>query len=72
VPTDSIIIALMIEAESTSETSVSDNEAARRYMPEGYHIHSRRLENLISYTVNSVVFCGIMVRLRCFPNNDVL
>jgi hypothetical protein len=30
----------MMEAESTSETSVSFNQSTRRYIPEGCHLYS--------------------------------
>jgi hypothetical protein len=37
---------LMMEAVSTSETSISFNEVTRRYIPQGCHLHSSRSENL--------------------------
>jgi hypothetical protein len=39
------IIALMMEAASTSETSVNLYQSTRRYNPEDSHIHSHRREN---------------------------
>jgi hypothetical protein len=42
-------IALMMEAVSTSETSVNSYLSTRRYNPEGSHLHSHRRENLKSY-----------------------
>jgi hypothetical protein len=39
------IIALMMEAVLTSETSVYFKEITRRYIPEGY-LQTRRCENL--------------------------
>jgi hypothetical protein len=39
-------IALMMEAASTSETSVNLCQTTRRYNPEDSHIHTRRRENL--------------------------
>jgi hypothetical protein len=45
----SLLIALMTEAESTSETSVNFYQTTRRYNPEDSHLHTRRRENLKSY-----------------------
>jgi hypothetical protein len=45
------IIALMMDAVRTSETSVYFNGATRRYIPQGYHIHTRRPENLKSLII---------------------
>jgi hypothetical protein len=42
------IIALMMEAVSTSETPVYFHETTRRYLPESCHLHTRRHENLKS------------------------
>jgi hypothetical protein len=39
----------MMEAASTSETSVNFYQTARRYNPEASHLHTRRRENLKSY-----------------------
>jgi hypothetical protein len=44
-------IALMMEAASTSETSVNFYQTTRRYNPEDGHLHTRRLEKLKSYYV---------------------
>jgi hypothetical protein len=41
----SILIALMMEAASTSETLVNFYETTRRYNPEDSHLHTRRREN---------------------------
>jgi hypothetical protein len=38
----------MMEAVSTSETSVNFYETTRRSIPDGYHLHTRRRENLKS------------------------
>jgi hypothetical protein len=46
----------MMEAESSSETSVYYNETARRYIREGCHIHTLRRENLKSHTQIQTVF----------------
>jgi hypothetical protein len=40
---------LMMEAVSTSETSVNFYETTRRSIPEGCYIHTRRRENLKSH-----------------------
>jgi hypothetical protein len=42
------IIALMMEAASTPETSVSFYQTTRRNNPEDSHLHTRRRENLKS------------------------
>jgi hypothetical protein len=39
-------IALMMEAESPSETLVNSYQSTRRYNPEDGHLHSHRRENL--------------------------
>jgi hypothetical protein len=41
----------MMEAASTSETSVNFYRATRRNNPEDSHLHTRRRENLKSHTV---------------------
>jgi hypothetical protein len=43
-----MIIALMMEAASTSETSVNFYRTTRHYNPEDSHLHTRRRENLKS------------------------
>jgi hypothetical protein len=43
------LIALMMEAVSTSETSVSIHQTTRRNIPENSHLHIRRCENLKSH-----------------------
>jgi hypothetical protein len=45
------IIALMMEAVSTSETSVNFYKCTRRKNPEDSHLHTRRRENLKSHLV---------------------
>jgi hypothetical protein len=47
---DASIIARMTEAVRTSETSINFYETTRRNIPEGYHLHTRRRENLKSHT----------------------
>jgi hypothetical protein len=46
---DSTVNTNMIEAASTSETSVNFYQTARRYNPEDSHLHIRRRDNLNSY-----------------------
>jgi hypothetical protein len=46
------IIALMMEAASTSETSVNFYQTTRRNNPEDSHLHTRRHENLQSYKLS--------------------
>jgi hypothetical protein len=43
------LIALMMEAASTSETSVNFYQTTRRNNPGDDHLHSRRRENLKSH-----------------------
>jgi hypothetical protein len=46
-------IALMMAAARTPETLVYFNENTRRFNLEGYHLHTRRHENLKSHFVRS-------------------
>jgi hypothetical protein len=48
VRTASIIIALMMEAVRTSETSVNIIVTTRRYIPEDSKLHAHRRDNLKS------------------------
>jgi hypothetical protein len=51
------IIALMMEAARTFETSV-DNYFTRQYIPEDKsELHTRRRENLKSHMISTVVSC---------------
>jgi hypothetical protein len=43
---NSAMIALMIEAASTSETSANFDQTTRHNNPENSHLHIRRRENL--------------------------
>jgi hypothetical protein len=45
-------IALMMEAASTSETSVNFYQTTWRNNPEDSHLHTRRLENLKSHKLS--------------------
>jgi hypothetical protein len=55
------IIALMMEAASTSETLVTFN-------PEDSHLHTRRRENLKSYKFEYVLFFTTVIRVAtCLP-----
>jgi hypothetical protein len=45
-----MIIALMMEAERTSETSVKFNVTTRRYIPDVSERHTHRHVNLKSHT----------------------
>jgi hypothetical protein len=47
-----MIIALMMEAVNTSETSVSFYQATRRNIPEDSHLHTHRRKNLKSHQEN--------------------
>jgi hypothetical protein len=57
------IIALMMEAESNSETSVNFNVTTRRFIPEDSKLHSRRRENLKSQ--------GTLFETRLFSQKSV-
>jgi hypothetical protein len=46
-----LLIALMMEAASTSETLVNFYQTAQRKIPEEGHLHTRRRENLKSHTL---------------------
>jgi hypothetical protein len=46
-----VAIALMMEAASTSETSLNFYQTTRRYNPEDGHLHTRIRENLKSQNV---------------------
>jgi hypothetical protein len=46
------LIALMMEAASTSEKLANFYQTTRRYNPEDSHLHTRRRENLRSYRSN--------------------
>jgi hypothetical protein len=39
----------MVEAVRASETYVYSNETTRRFLPEGFHLHTRHSENLKSH-----------------------
>jgi hypothetical protein len=45
-----VLIALMMEAARTSETSVDIQLRTRQYIPEDSELHTRRRENLKSHT----------------------
>jgi hypothetical protein len=43
-----LLITLMMEVVRTSATAVTFYETTRRNIPAGYHLHTRRRENLKS------------------------
>jgi hypothetical protein len=48
------IIALMMEAANTSETSVNFYQTTRRNNPEDSHLHTRRRENQKSHSTENM------------------
>jgi hypothetical protein len=60
-------IALMVEAVSTSETSVSFYLATRRNIPEDSHLHTRRREKLKYHLFNIYLNMNFESRLgQCY------
>jgi hypothetical protein len=57
-PVVSYLIALMMEAARTSETSVDIQLRTRQYIPEDSELHTRRCESLKShmYHITSIAF----------------
>jgi hypothetical protein len=58
-----VMIALMMEEESTSETSVN-YQTARYNNPEDSHLHTNRRENLKSHLINIVSDSAIVFFLK--------
>jgi hypothetical protein len=58
------LIALMMEAASTCETTINFHQTAWRSNPEDSHVHTRRRENLKSH--QEIPFCfGTEGSLSC-------
>jgi hypothetical protein len=55
-----VIIAVMIEATSTSETKVNFYQTTRCYNPEDSHLHTHRRENIKSYMKMLLLLLSIM------------
>jgi hypothetical protein len=51
-----LFIALIMEAASTSETSINFYQTTRRYNPEDSRLHTLRRENLKSYLIFELQF----------------
>jgi len=56
------IIALMMEAARTSETTVDIQLRTRQYIPEDSELHTRRRENLKSH-IQSILIVGYNLNL---------
>jgi hypothetical protein len=56
-----VVIALVMEAASTSETSVNVCQTTRHYYPEDSLLHTRRRENLKSYCEGKVFTLKILM-----------
>jgi hypothetical protein len=63
-----LLIALMMEAASTYETSVNFYQTTRRNNPEDSHFHSRRLENLKSQSIFRFEILFFSVALQFLKN----
>jgi hypothetical protein len=64
----SSIIALMMEATGSSETSAYFYQTTRRYNPEDSHLHTRRRENLKSYQMSPIFHFIHLVLNQCSGN----
>jgi hypothetical protein len=63
--TASIIIAPMMEAASTPETSESYHETTRRNIPEyGHDLHTRRRVNLKHHNPSACVCTEVLIEFR--------
>jgi hypothetical protein len=63
VPSSPILVTLMMEALSYSETSVRTRDK-RRHIPEDGILHSHRRENLKSYTIHKYIQYDF-IKLHC-------
>jgi hypothetical protein len=59
------VIALMMEAARTSETSGDIQLKTRKYIPEDSEVHTRRRENLKSHDVTDVRVAACHKNLLC-------
>jgi hypothetical protein len=62
-------IALMMEAERTSETFVNVYQTTRRYKPEDSHLLTQRRENLKSY---NVIYTLLFIKLSLLKSSFFL
>jgi hypothetical protein len=57
----------MMEAASTSETSVNFYQTTRRYNPEDSHLHARRSENHKSYLLSFLQIQSMKDKIKQMP-----
>jgi hypothetical protein len=65
-----LLMALMMEAASTSETLINFYQTTRRYNPEYSHLHTRRRENLKSYWRDLVSLLSTLATRATHADDD--
>jgi hypothetical protein len=61
-----------MEAVRASETSICSNETTRRYIPEGFNLHTRRRENMKSHFIHFIlILISRGIEVSSFPFNDL-
>jgi hypothetical protein len=64
---DCTAFSIRVEAVQSSETLVNSHRSTRRYNTEDLHLHTHRLENLISHSAS--VACGLPLIAVTSPNS---